>query len=97
MNKINGYANYGVLTHEKQVIFTVANKHPHADVSEAVEMVIPDGWDVAENDMGTILIISPDGITYTADEIISSFGDKPVLEWYDGENSHRISLEWSPL
>ena len=38
MGKIKGYANYGVLAHEKQVIFTATSKHPHADVSEEVEM-----------------------------------------------------------
>lgn len=27
MEKIKGYANYGVLAHEKQVIFTATSKH----------------------------------------------------------------------
>lgn len=42
MGKIKGYANYGVLAHEKQVIFTATSKHPHADVSEEVEMELPE-------------------------------------------------------
>lgn len=94
MNTINGYANYGVLAHEKQVIFTVSAPHCHATVSDRVVITIPDDWEVAENNFGDVLIISPDGVSYLGDDIISSYGDKPVLSWFDG-SEHRITLEFS--
>lgn len=62
MTKINGYANYGVLAHEKQIRFTISAPHPHATVSDRVEITIPDGWEVAENNFGDVLIISPDDV-----------------------------------
>lgn len=94
MKTISAYANYGVLAHEKQIIFTVSAPHPHADVSDRIIVTIPDGWGVADNDMWGKLIITPKGATYTADEIISSYGDNPVLSWYDGAHSHRVTLDW---
>ena len=95
MGKIKGYANYGVLEHEKQVIFTAMSKHPHADISEEVEMELPEGWSVAATVAGDLLIESPEGETWPADKIIDSWGDAPVLSWFDGVKSHRITLEWS--
>ena len=63
---IKGYANYGVLAHEKQTIFTVAAPHPRTKVAEKVEITIPDGWEVSENATGEKLIGTPDGKTYLA-------------------------------
>ena len=40
---IKGYANYGVLAHEKQIIFTAYNPDAHADYAEEVEYTIPEG------------------------------------------------------
>ena len=97
MTTIKAFANYGVLAHEKQTIFTVSNKHPHATVSEEVEITLPDNWEVSENTYGDLLIDTPEGITYMADEIISSWGDKPALIWYDGIKTNRIVLEYKDI
>ncbi len=97
MTKINGYANYGVLAHEKQIRFTISAPHPHATVSDRITITIPDGWEVSENEAWSLLITTPYGATYAADDIISSYGDKPVLSWYDGTSSHRIALDWSTI
>ena len=97
MEKIKGYANYGVLAHEKQVIFTVETKHPHADVSEEVEMELPEGWKVAETESGVLLIESPEGETWPADKVIDSFADAPALSYFDGVKGHRITLKWNLL
>lgn len=94
MNKIKGYANYGVLAHEKQTIFTISSPHHHASVSEEIVISVPDGWEVSENASGNILIDTPQCETYMADEIISSRSDAPVLSWYDGKKSSSIPLEW---
>ena len=96
MTTIKGFANYGVLAHEKQIIFTISEKHPHATVSEEIEITLPEKWEVSENEFGELLIDTPEGNTYIANYIISSWGDDPVLSWFDGEN-HRITLEWKTL
>ena len=93
METFIGYANYGVLSHEKQIIFTTDRPHAQAKVSEEIEISLPDGWTTSENKMGGLMICGSAG-DYMADEILSSWGDNPVLSWYDGKNSHRIILEW---
>lgn len=94
MTIIKAYANYGVLAHEYQTIFTASNPHPYATVSDKIEITIPDGWTVSESVSGSLLIDSPDGQTYLADEIISHFGGDPILSWYDGIKENRIKLDW---
>lgn len=97
METIKGYANYGVLSHEKQTIFTAGEKNTYAKVSEEIEITLPDGWTGSENQMGETLITSPNGEVYKANEILSSWGDNPVLSWYDGKTNHRITLEWKTI
>lgn len=96
MTTIKGFANYGVLAHEKQTIFTIPGKHPHATVSEEIEITLPDKWEVSRSESEDLLIDTPEGNTYRADDIISSWDDAPVLSWYDGKD-HRIKLEWKAL
>lgn len=93
--KIKGYANYGVLQHEKQTIFTCSNPHPHADVSEEVEISLPEGFLTSEDEHGSVLIAIPDGDTYTVNEILKSWGDYPVMEWYDGQHTHRVKCNFN--
>lgn len=97
MATIKGFSNYGVFAREKQTIFTIASAHVYAKVSENVEITLPDGWSTSKNVFGQLLIDTPDGITYVADEIISSYGDEPVLSWYDGKKRNRIKLEWREI
>lgn len=97
MTTIKGYANYGVLAHEKRTIFTVSTPDATATVNEEIEITLPDGWEASENNFGETLINTPEGETYIASDIISSWGDNPALSWYDGSNSHRITLEWRSL
>lgn len=94
MKEIKGYVNYGVLAHEKQKIFTVSNPHIHAQVSDKIKIFIPADWQISENVFGEIIITGLDGVDYMADEILSSYDDFPVLAWYDGQNSHRLKLDF---
>lgn len=97
MEKIRGYANYGVLAHEKKPVFTISNTHAHTTVSEEIEITLPDKWGVGEDRLGRKLIITPDGEKYIADDIISSYGENPALNWYDGGKEHRIILVWEEV
>lgn len=96
MDTVRGYANYGVLAHEKQIIFTAGRPHAQATTSDEVEITLPDGWSAEENKIGGLMICGPAG-DYLADEILSSWGDAPVLSWFDGESSHRVELQWRSL
>lgn len=96
MTTIKGFVNYGITAHEYKNIFTASAPHAYATYSEPVEITLPDGWPASENKMGTVLIDTPDGITYTASEIIQSQNDKPVLRWFDGQY-HTIALDYAIL
>ncbi len=65
-------------------------------VSEEVEIALPDGWETSINEFKELLIDTPEGQTYRADEIVASWGNEPVLNWYDGSD-HRIKLTWKTL
>lgn len=96
METLKGYSNYGVSAHEKQIIFTAGRPHTQAKVSEEIEISLPDGWTTSESKMGGLMICGPAG-DYLADDILSSWGDNPVLRWYDGKSDHRITLQWETL
>lgn len=97
MNTIIGYANYDVLRHEKQTIFTFGNPHGQASISEKVEIELPGDFKIRENTAGETMIVTPDGATYLANEILLSFGGSPVMEWYDGEKVHRVTCSFKKV
>lgn len=69
------YANYGLLAHEKRVIFSVA---PLCDIADALRVVVPNVSDV--NAIGDP-IITLDGTDYLLGELLTSVNDKPALRW----------------
>lgn len=94
---LKGYANYGVLAQEKKVVFTGGNPHCHATVSDKIEIIVPDGFSVSENAFGTILINTPDGITYEVNEILNTRENEPVMSWFDGKKEHRVKCQWREI
>ena len=93
MKEIRAYRNYGVLAHEGQVIYT-ATAADTAKVSEETTLVLPEGWDAWDNEAGEQVIERLEtGERYMVREILGSWGDKPVLMWYDGQHTHRVNLE----
>lgn len=89
-----GYANYGVLAHENQTLFTAYAPAARADYAEEVEYTIPEGWETSENAAGELLLTLDGKTHYLVQELLSSWGDKPVFVWYDGEKGHRQELEY---
>ena len=84
MEKIKIYANYGVLAHEKQTIYTYGAEHPHATYSETMEVEIPEGFEVSESVTGKPLITPPGcDYTYEINEILSHRADEPIFLWVD--------------
>ena len=85
------YKSYGVLAHEYQPVYTA--DVPASEIYDEVNVTLPEGWEVAEGAMGDTLLVSPDGKTYIGNEIISNWGDRPALIWYDNRQvRHKILL-----
>lgn len=84
------YANYGVLAHEKETVYTIA-PHECATASEPVTVTIPDSLTPRENEAGEI-IVTLDGMAYLLSEVLTNAGDRPVLRWYDGRGYKTLSI-----
>lgn len=93
--KIIGYANYGVLAHEKQCLFTA--ERPIAEANDKVEITLPEGWKTCEDITGGMLIESPDKKTFPAGEILESKKDEPYLVWNDAKGWHSEKLDWKEI
>lgn len=85
------YKSYGVLAHEYQPVYTAYV--PASEIYDVVNVTLPDGWEEAEGVFGDTLIVSPDGETYLANKILTNWGDRPALIWYDNRQvRHKILL-----
>lgn len=60
------YANYGMLSHEKEIVFGTAP----AEITDEIMVTLPEGWTTAKNKYDDILYISPWGETYFLDDIL---------------------------
>lgn len=87
------YANYGVLAHEYQTIYTANAPHCHATVSDKLEAEIPDEFKPYLNDAEDIVITIP-GMPwpYMLNEVIGDADGSPAICWYDGSNHHKTML-----
>lgn len=84
--KVTIYANYGLLGHEKEVVYKTA---PTA-INDAIEVDIPGAFETVSGDIGVTL----DGRDYLLDQVLANANikglagkveDRPVLRWYDGQ------------
>lgn len=85
------YANYGVLAHEKETVYSTA-PHEHATLSEPILIDLPASVNPRENAFDEI-IVDLNGSTYLLSEVISGTRGDVVLKWYDGKAHHQIPLE----
>ena len=85
------YANYGVLAHERQALFT-ATSPADSVLSEAITVDLPDEYEPYETMYGNIALML-DGRPYLLDEALSSKDDQPALRWIDsGLRAHCVPL-----
>ena len=85
------YANYGVLAHEKETVYTTV-PHEHATASEPIIINLPASVNPGENEAGEILV-DLNGTTYLLAEVLSGTNGDVALKWFDGKNYRFIPLE----
>lgn len=85
------YRSMGVLTHEKQPVYTF--DRPISEIYDTLNVKIPDRWCAAVNQAGEALVTAPDGKTYLGREILINWGDAPAFRWYDGRTDRHTVLE----
>lgn len=83
MRTIEIYRNYGVLGSEKRNIYTFGGEHPNAKCSDKMTVIVPDGWDVYENQVGKTMVSSPWGWDYEINEILKDKNGLPSFQALD--------------
>lgn len=82
MNKIKIYANYGMLAHEKEIMYDSNS----ADISDYIEITLPNGFSSFYNDFGHVMLQAPTnlgGETYSVSEIVTDIYGNPHLQLFD--------------
>ena len=87
--KTTVYCSYNVLAHEKKPFYSVSA--PASDISEKVEITIPDEIINGLNELGEP-ILNLDGTKYLLSEVLTNAGDAPVLRWYNGHGYNTIAV-----
>ena len=85
------YANYGVLAHEKETVYTTV-PHEHATHSEPIVIDLPASVNPGENEAGEILV-ELNGTTYLLSEVLSGTKGDVALKWFDGKTYRYIPVE----
>lgn len=86
------YANYGVLAHEYQTIYTVTAPHANATCHETCTVSIPDGYKPYETAHGDIALTIGNRDYLLSEILASTKTGAPCLIWVDGGVTHRIVL-----
>ena len=71
------FANYGMLGHEKQTVYTA--DYPGSDIYDVVTVDIPDRFEVYETVTGSSAIIDPVNGHYLLNDTLASINDLPYL------------------
>lgn len=85
------YANYGVLAHEKETVYTTA-PHEYATLSEPILIDLPASVNPRENAFGEILV-DLSGMTYLLFEVLNGAKGDVALKWFDGKTYRTILVE----
>ena len=84
--KVKLYKNYGVLSHEKEPLYTYLK--PASDVYDRVTVDVPHIVGVA--DYGEYLVLLG-GTVYTLSAVLTTVDEAPALRWYDGQD-YRVEI-----
>lgn len=89
MKTIEIYCNYGVLAAEKRNIYTFGAEHPHATCSDKMTVVVPDEWELCQNQSGQTMVTAPWGWNYDINEVLSGAAH-PYFRAYDKNMQTRL-------
>ena len=87
--KVELFASYGVLSHEKEPVFSLVL--PASDIYDRVTVDLPDELVVGTNYEGEPLL-KLSGMTYRLSEALDNQGHSPVIQWHDGRQYYSRKL-----
>ena len=83
MKTIEIYANYGVLAAEKRNVYTFGAEHPHATCSDKMTVVVPDGWEIYQNEVWNTMVMTPTGWNYEINDVLGNVNGRPAFQVMD--------------
>lgn len=96
MNTIEIYCNYGVLAAEKRNVYTFGAEHPHATCSDKMTVVVPDGWELYQNQMGQTMVTAPWGWDYDINEVLTDIKGRAAFRALDKNMSYKTAYLFTP-
>ena len=96
MKTIEIYINYGVLAAEKRNIYTFGAEHPHATCSDKMEVVVPEGWELYQNESGREMVTAPWGWDYDINEVLTDLKGRAAFRALDKNMSYKTAFLFTP-
>lgn len=96
MHTIEIYKNYGVLAAEKRNIYTFGAEHPDATCSDKMTVVVPDGWELYQNEMGRTMVTAPWGWDYDINEVLTDINGRAAFRALDKNMSYKTAFLFTP-
>lgn len=96
-NTFRGFVNYGCLAAEKRPIFTAGNPAETAAISDPVEYMMPEGWELGENGAGDPVVTAPWGWDYSPNDLLEGKKDPCFAGIDKNGNGFKVKLEWHKL
>ena len=96
MKTIEIYCNYGVLAAEKRNVYTFGAEHPHATCSDKMMVVVPDGWELYQNQMGQTMVTAPWGWDYDINEVLTDIKGRAAFRALDKNMSYKTAFLFTP-
>lgn len=96
MKTIEIYCNYGVLAAEKRNVYTFGAPHATAVCSDKMTVVVPDGWELYQNQMGRIMVTAPWGWDYDINEVLTDIKGRAAFRALDKNMDYNTEYLFTP-
>ena len=81
---------------EKRNVYTFGAEHPHATCSDKMTAVVPDGWELYQNEMGRTMVTAPWGWDYDINEVLTDIGGRAAFRALDKNMSYKTAFLFTP-
>ena len=96
MQTIEIYKNYGVLAAEKRNVYTFGAPASTATCSDKMTVVVPDGWELYQNEMGRTMVTAPWGWDYDINEVLTDIKGRAAFRALDKNMSYKTAFLFTP-
>lgn len=96
MKTIEIYCNYGVLAAEKRNVYTYGAQHPTATCSDKMTVVVPDGWELYQNQIGQVMVKAPWGWDYDLNEVLTDINGRAAFRALDKNMRYKTAYLFTP-